>query len=849
MRKGATGRLSGLLSLVAFMLTAGSQAHADNFSDCNSGDTAKALKACTAVLDTESRDNTEMATAYLNRGWAHLATDENDKASSDLENAVRLNPENAAAWHGKGYYLYRTGNPAGALEAATKASELNPDFAAAFDLKGDAQFDLGDYDASIAAYDKAIALNTTDATLFYDRAFSHYRKGDYEAAERDFSESLRLNPNLAVGQFGLGLVRYDQKRLDEALLLFDKAVSLDDKLYQAHNGRGDVLYSNGLDDAAIQAFDKAITLKPDNGANFFDRGYVYLRKRDYLKALADFDEAIRLQPAVASYNAARGDALSNLESYPLALQAYDKSLELDPNSARNLVQRASILNSNLKLDQALTDIEKALALEPQNTDALTERARNRYGRDQFDLAVNDAEAALAINPGLHYTRVVLGLAQIWAGDQNAAIVNFDKIPENEPVYAMAVTGKADIFRQLGQIDEALAEYNKALSLNAKMSYALSGRGFASFAKGDATSALKDFDAAIKIDKLNGEAHYGRGDALAAMGKTKEAQAAWLAALEPFRANKHYQRLAEKALADSAGNAPVALLLEQPSVVETPPAQTVEEPVTETPTVEPLPAAQALAEPPVKAEPPPPAQVKITATPGKRLALVIGNGTYQFANPLTNPPNDMRAMTETLRKLDFEVISGEDLNHSAMQNTLRDFAQKSETADVVLFFYAGHGLQVGDRNYLIPIDAKLEEPTAIDFELFDVEQSVVKYMGGESKTGIVILDSCRNNPVARALSRKFVKTRSGSVSEGMAPMSADEGGLLIAFATAPREVAEDGDGKNSPFTTALVKHLATPGLELEQMMKRVKKEVYTATEKRQQPWVNSALREEIFLIGN
>jgi uncharacterized caspase-like protein len=158
------------------------------------------------------------------------------------------------------------------------------------------------------------------------------------------------------------------------------------------------------------------------------------------------------------------------------------------------------------------------------------------------------------------------------------------------------------------------------------------------------------------------------------------------------------------------------------------------------------------------------------------------------------------------------------------------------------------MQVGDRNYLIPVDAKLEEVTAVDFELIDVDKSVVKYMGGDNKTGIVILDSCRNNPLARSFARVFGKSRSGSVNQGMAPMSTDNGGLLIAFATAPGDVAADGEGENSPFTTALLKHLPTPGLELEQLMKRVKKDVYDNTGKSQQPWVNSALRDEIFLVA-
>jgi uncharacterized caspase-like protein len=239
---------------------------------------------------------------------------------------------------------------------------------------------------------------------------------------------------------------------------------------------------------------------------------------------------------------------------------------------------------------------------------------------------------------------------------------------------------------------------------------------------------------------------------------------------------------------------------------------------------------------------------IAFDPGKRVALVIGNSAYENANPLPNPTRDAKAIAIALKGLGFEVIEGQDLNLANMQGKLKDFAQKAANADVALFYYAGHGMQVGDKNYLIPTDAALKEATAVDFELIDVNKAVLQYLGGDDRTGIIILDSCRDNPLSRSFSRSFGKTRSGAVAQGMAPMSADEGGLIIAFATAPGDVAEDGEGQNSPFTTALIKHMATPGIELEQMMKRVKKDVYTATNKRQQPWVNSALRDEIFLSG-
>jgi uncharacterized caspase-like protein len=231
---------------------------------------------------------------------------------------------------------------------------------------------------------------------------------------------------------------------------------------------------------------------------------------------------------------------------------------------------------------------------------------------------------------------------------------------------------------------------------------------------------------------------------------------------------------------------------------------------------------------------------------RKLALVIGNAAYDNALPLKNPLNDAEAMSSKLASLGFEVIRGTDLGKVGMEQSIRSFVRKLPTADIALFYYAGHGMQVGGRNYLIPTDAVLEDASAVDFELIDVEETVVRYVGGGDKTGIVILDSCRDNPLARSFARNFGKTRSGVVGQGLAQMSTGEGGLIIAFSTAPDETAIDGEGRNSPFTSALLNHIATPGLEFEQMMKRVRNEVYEVTNGEQQPWTNSALRKEVFL---
>jgi uncharacterized caspase-like protein len=195
---------------------------------------------------------------------------------------------------------------------------------------------------------------------------------------------------------------------------------------------------------------------------------------------------------------------------------------------------------------------------------------------------------------------------------------------------------------------------------------------------------------------------------------------------------------------------------------------------------------------------------------KRLALVIGNSTYQHTSKLDNPKNDAADMSAALKKLGFTVIDGIDLDKAGMERSLREFARALVGSDVGLLFYAGHGLQVNGQNYLVPIDAKLEDSSGLDFELLRIDL-VQRTMERETRTNILFLDACRDNPLARNLARAM-GTRSAAIGRGLAQIEAG-GGTLISYSTQPGNVALDGTGRNSPFAGALVKHITAPGVDL------------------------------------
>ena len=212
--------------------------------------------------------------------------------------------------------------------------------------------------------------------------------------------------------------------------------------------------------------------------------------------------------------------------------------------------------------------------------------------------------------------------------------------------------------------------------------------------------------------------------------------------------------------------------------------------------------------------------------------------------MVNPPNDAADVASALRKLGFDVVEGRDLDKRAMESKVIEFSRKLDNAGMALFFYAGHGMQVGGRNYLIPIDAKLERGGDLSFETLDVSQ-VLSQMEAEKRVNLVFLDACRDNPLARSFSRSL-GTRSAVVGQGLASIQSAVG-TMIVYATQPDNVALDGDGtRNSPFTGALLKHIATPGLEVRSMMTRVRSDVLVATRDKQVPWDHSSLTSDVIL---
>lgn len=228
---------------------------------------------------------------------------------------------------------------------------------------------------------------------------------------------------------------------------------------------------------------------------------------------------------------------------------------------------------------------------------------------------------------------------------------------------------------------------------------------------------------------------------------------------------------------------------------------------------------------------------LPAAAQERVALVVGNSAYEHIAPLRNPKNDAGDLRAKLEALGFEVFGGTDLDRRALVQALIRFGRAAEKAEVALFFYAGHGLQVNGQNYLVPVDAMVEFESEIDLSLVSLS-GVMQQLDRGSRTNIVFLDACRDNPFAKQLA--LSSNRSAvALNKGLGRIQSGSG-TFIAFATQPDAVAADGSGRNSPFTTALLSHIATPGQSISDMMIEVRNDVIASTNGAQVPWDSSSL---------
>lgn len=228
---------------------------------------------------------------------------------------------------------------------------------------------------------------------------------------------------------------------------------------------------------------------------------------------------------------------------------------------------------------------------------------------------------------------------------------------------------------------------------------------------------------------------------------------------------------------------------------------------------------------------------VDALAERRVALLIGNSAYQSVTPLENPKNDAVVLARRFTSIGFDKVTLRlDLNAAALRRVLGEFARDAAGADIAVIYFAGHGIEVGGTNYVIPTDAKLAHVDDVDFEALEMSK-LMRSVDRAAKLKLVILDACRNNPFQQSM-----KGQGGnrSVGQGLGRESPAGSDTLIAFAAKEGTVASDGDGQHSPYAQALIRHIASPGVDIRLMFGRVRDDVLKSTGRRQEPFTYGSL---------
>ncbi len=431
-------------------------------------------------------------------------------------------------------------------------------------------------------------------------------------------------------------------------------------------------------------------------------------------------------------------------------------------------------------------------------------------KGDLDQALADLSEGIRLDPKPAFRFHERGEAYLRKGDHMRAIADLTEAIRIDPTRAFRFHSRANAFLAGGDLERALADFSEAIRIDPSRPFRFHSRANLYRDLGRYDKALTDYDAVLRLEPSNAGALMDRGLVRAASGETRLALQDLDAAIALDPANPDMQAARARIAAPPAAQSPA------------------ERQVGSAPAPLPDSAQEATA---------------LAQDAHVRVALVIGNGQYANVPALPNPRQDAAAIAQSLHEAGFRTVQVErDLGSEAMRRVLRDFSAQAEAADWAVIYYAGHGIEIGGQNYLVPIDARLKSDRDVQFEAMPLEQ-VLTSISGAKKLRLVILDACRDNPFAQQMSRSVA---SRSIGRGLGRIEPD-GGTLVAYAAKHGQTALDGQGQNSPFVSALVKHMATPGVEIRRLFGLVRDDVLSSTARQQEPFIYGSLGGEEFFF--
>jgi tetratricopeptide (TPR) repeat protein len=496
-------------------------------------------------------------------------------------------------------------------------------------------------------------------------------------------------------------------------------------------------------------------------------------------------------------NFVRGQAFVSKGNNDKAVAAFDAAHAADPDALEYVTWRGLAYERKGDDDHALADYNLVLQARPQAALARNFRGTLHFRKGALQSALDDFNGALKVAPNLCIAHVNRGRVLTINKDYDGALSDFAEAERIDPGALQARSSRCLAYTDMGKFDSAIADCNSVIEKMPKNQFVLVSRAEAYLAKGDLDTALKEFNFVLGLNPNNVRAHTGRGQVFERKHNLEQARADYRSAsfaLTPYDIYEVAQAR-EKARERLAALTP---------------------------------------------------QAPAGATTTRRVALVIGNGAYQNVHPLANPPRDARLVADALRAVGFqEVTLANDLTRDKFFDTLHAFALAAEKADWAVVYYAGHGLEIGGVNYMVPVDAKLAVDKDAETEAVALEQ-VIAAVGAARKLHLVMLDACRDNPFAPAMQRTIALKL---VDKGLSNIEPGAG-FMVVYAAKHGETALDGKGIDSPFAIAVARDVKEPHIEVRKLFDIVRDDVWNSTKHEQQPFIYGSPpgREDFYFVA-
>jgi tetratricopeptide (TPR) repeat protein len=493
----------------------------------------------------------------------------------------------------------------------------------------------------------------------------------------------------------------------------------------------------------------------------------------------------------------RGQAFRLKRNYDKAIAAFEAAHAADSDNPNYINGRGLAYEGKGDDAHAMADYNLVLQMRANSPLALNNRGTLYLRQGAIQSALDDFNAAVNLNPNLYLARVNRGHVLTINKDYDGALKDFAEAERIDPAAAGARALRCLTYTAMGQFDKALADCNAVLEKMPKNQYTLASRGEVYLAKGDLDAALKDFNFVLSLNPNHVRGHEGRGELFERKHNPEQARADYRSAsfaLTPF---DNYEVAAAR---QKARERLAALTPQAPSGAAT----------------------------------------------TRRVALVIGNGAYKNVPQLANPPRDAKLIADSLRAVGFqEVTLANDLTRDGFFDTLRAFARDAEKADWAVMYYAGHGLEIGGVNYLVPVDARLAVDKDAETEAVALEQAIAA-VGAARKLHLVMLDACRDNPFAPAMQRTIALKL---VDKGLSDIE-PSAGFMVVYAAKHGETALDGEGVDSPFAVALARDVKEPYVEVRKLFDIIRDDVWNSTRHEQQPFIYGSPpgREDFYFVA-